>query len=67
MDLCFQQCPHDMLRLIQAKRVSINLHNSNLLNEHLSAITDFEGTSHSTAAELWLPSTAPGSGFIHLL
>lgn len=34
MDLCFQQCLHDMLRLIQAKRVSINLHKSNLLDEH---------------------------------
>lgn len=59
MDLCFQQCPHHMLRLIQAKRVSLNLQDSNLLDEHLSAITGYEGTSHSTPAELWLLSAAP--------
>lgn len=59
MDLCFQHCLHNMVRLIKAKRISINLHNSNLLDQHLSAISGSEGTSHSIPAKLWLPSTAP--------
>lgn len=59
MDLYFQQYPHHMLRLIQARKVSIKLQDSDLLDEHPSAIMGSEGTGHSTRAELWLLSRAP--------